>query len=885
MGYGSLRRHMTLIILGMGLLGVILALSGSQIYRQLILADQQQAFSRLIALKADDLLQQLYHQVTELGASLQSNPALQTAFKQKNTLELQQALDAQFKQIFVTANIITIQKMMIYDADFQLVSQSSNPPHTLEICPQFMTQLQQRISYARLKPTSALCHWNHQPTFAVVVPIGSVRILGYLLLAVDPLPYLKKIEPVLGMPLDIQDVSQQVLYTSAHRNPTAHYLTSGHSLFGVNQQPVLTLTVWNEVSQLNEQLQHARYWILGVALCCTFIVMAGVWVLLNRQLLLPLSTLLKHLRKIEADDQYLGEPLTIGGYSEIQTLATGFNKMSATLKQTYESLQQQHDHLDDLVRERTLELLILRDQALQANQAKSRFIANISHEFRTPLNALLGYSEIIQEEAKERGHVCYLDDLSRLREASQRLLGLVNDALAVARIETGKIELNLSNIELEPLVADLLNSLQPRLHKQHNQIQVHYEGQQRELYADAEKLKQILFNLLDNANKFTHAGHITLTITPKTLGHEHWFEFQIADTGIGIETTQIDTLFELFTQADESSSRRYEGTGMGLALSQRFSHLMGGTITATSVLGQGSTFTVTLPAEVQPDCCFVCPPLTTSPQEALTNPEQIRFKEADKTQTLPERRQKLTTLLLLTTPADKTTPQFLTHQGFRVQTCFDPMDGLTIAKNLQPDVIIFESFPANSSGWSLFQGLKRDPKLATVPLIVLSALNQHQAVFTRGISGCLTKPVGNEYLSLMAQQFALNNNHEILLVESDRTLRQMMQRALEKSGWTLRQATHGQQALDLLQQHQPGLILLDLYLPQMDGFKFVQTLRQHKEWRKLPIVVISSNELTKSECMQLNGWTVMNTNQDPNPQQLQLLHDMVLSCVRGRTSE
>lgn len=870
----------------MGLMGIILALAGSHAYRQLILSDQQQAFSRLMALKADDLLQQLYRQVTALGAVLQMDSAFQAAVKQRDIVTLQQHLDAQFKQVFVTAHLIHAQKMLVFDDHFQLITQSSNLPATLSICPAYIQRLAQRQGAERLKPAFTLCQWHQKPTFAVIIPIGSVRLLGYLLIATDPVSDLKKMESVLGMPLRIQDAAAQSLYTTVSSQPALQSLASTHTLKDMNGQPVLTLIAWNEITRLNQQLQYTRYWILLVALSITLVVIVLVLIRLNRQLLLPLHRLMKHLRQIEVDEQdYLGEPLTLQGCTEIQTLTAGFNQMTAALKQTYEALQQQHDHLDDLVQERTRELLLLRDQALQANQAKSRFIANISHEFRTPLNALLGYSEILYEEAQDRGHSYYLEDLKRLREASQRLLVLVNDALAVANIETGHVELNLARIPLPPLLADLNTAMQARLQKQGNQFYITSNKNTQLLYTDAEKLKQILLNLLDNANKFTQSGIITLKIDTRTLNQTDWVEFQVIDNGIGIEPAQIGHLFELFTQGDDSASRHYEGTGLGLALSQRFSHLLGGRITVESTLGKGSVFTLVIPVEVLPDCCFTYPSLLAPPIGEPSNPAQLRFNLKKCPEPYLERRRQLTTLLLLTVDTDNMTAPYLTHLGFRVQVCHDPVEGLVAAKALQPDVIILKSVTATAHSWALFQGLKRDPILARVPLIVLSALPQQQeAVFARGISGCVTKPIGHEHLNLMVQQFILAHSRSILVVESDPILWQMIQRILEKHDWHLIQATDAQQALTLLAQHQPGLILLDLYLPPTDGFQLVTTLRQQVQWRKLPIIVMSANDLSQSECMQLNGWnlTEVDQRQEPTPEQLQALHDMILSCIRGR---
>ncbi len=252
----------------------------------------------------------------------------------------------------------------------------------------------------------------------------------------------------------------------------------------------------------------------------------------------------------------------------------------------------------------TLNMLAIAEQARtmaeSANRAKSTFLANMSHELRTPLNAILGYTDIVYEDAVDANCGDIVGYLDEIRGAGNKLLGIISDILDISQIETSKVKLNLTEFLVIDLIEEVVNAVQPIIKTIGNTLTVEYNREQLgTLYADQQKVKQILLNLLNNAIKFTHRGHITFTINRKQQGEGNQstdlLTFQVADTGIGIEPEKLESIFEAFNQADNSTTRRYEGTGLGLAISQHFSRLMGGQITVSSELGKGSVFTVRLP--------------------------------------------------------------------------------------------------------------------------------------------------------------------------------------------------------------------------------------------------------------------------------------------------
>ncbi|MBI4383523.1 MAG: DUF429 domain-containing protein [Nitrospinae bacterium] len=247
-----------------------------------------------------------------------------------------------------------------------------------------------------------------------------------------------------------------------------------------------------------------------------------------------------------------------------------------------------------------LELAMARDQALEASRAKSRFLATMSHELRTPMNAIIGYSEILIEECEEKALMEFADDLDKINSSGKFLLGLINEILDLSKIEAGKMEIQLDSFNVYELVGQIAVTIKPLADKNKNALAIECPPNIGSMHADITRVRQMLNNLLSNACKFTESGSVTLRVTRETDGETDWLTFDIVDSGIGMSPEQVSGLFVEFTQADPSTTRKYGGTGLGLAISQRFCRMMGGDITVKSVLNQGSTFTIRLPAKVMP---------------------------------------------------------------------------------------------------------------------------------------------------------------------------------------------------------------------------------------------------------------------------------------------
>jgi len=291
---------------------------------------------------------------------------------------------------------------------------------------------------------------------------------------------------------------------------------------------------------------------------------------------------------------------------EFGVLANFMNEMLDRINENDEQLlteakerklaaQQVRDQRDAL-QQLTNELTVARDEAFEANHAKSAFLANMSHELRTPLNAVIGYSELLMEEAEDEGNMPIIADLEKIRQAGKHLLTLINDVLDISKIEAGKMELLLENFTINPMIEDVASMIKPMIEKNQNSFDIHLPENLGIMHADIMRVKQVLFNLLSNACKFTKNGRIELIVEQPDADH---IDFKVVDSGIGIESSNINKLFQEFVQADDSTTRRYGGTGLGLAICRRLTILMGGDIRVTSIPGQGSTFIATLPMNVK----------------------------------------------------------------------------------------------------------------------------------------------------------------------------------------------------------------------------------------------------------------------------------------------
>ena len=327
---------------------------------------------------------------------------------------------------------------------------------------------------------------------------------------------------------------------------------------------------------------------LSIGVIVTLILALLIRPILTR-MLKPLLDLFQTMET--ARDSGLYSKASVNGALEIRQMAQVYNQMMSTLEKQNTALEKHRDTLESEVEIRTKELIIARDRALTASRHKSEFLANISHELRTPLQAIIGYTDLVREDLELECMDTQVEDLNKSIKSAHNLLSLINNILDLAKIEAGRMDLYLKPVNIKSLIDETVDTIRPMATTNNNELIVNVGTLLPILTVDRQKLMQIFLNLLSNACKFTKNGSITFNI----YNDKHYLHFSIADTGVGIEQNKLNYIFEQFTQVDGSQTRRFEGTGLGMAITQNFCQLMGGKVMVTSKFGIGSTFTVQLP--------------------------------------------------------------------------------------------------------------------------------------------------------------------------------------------------------------------------------------------------------------------------------------------------
>ncbi|MBP2302416.1 PAS domain S-box protein [Azospirillum picis] len=504
------------------------------------------------------------------------------------------------------------------------------------------------------------------------------------------------------------------------------------------------------------------------------------------------------------------------------------------------------------------ELEAARFAAEEANRAKSLFIANMSHELRTPLSAVIGYTEMLEEELADLGVDSMLPDLEKIEANARHLLTLINGVLDISKIEAGKMEVHGEDADVAQLTREVAATVEALVAKKGNRLAVEIAGDPGRMHSDVVKVRQCLFNLLSNAAKFTQGGTVTLAVEREPAGPRRdgdsdsgvaergtggMLVFRVADTGIGMTTEQIDRLFERFMQADSSTTRRFGGTGLGLAITKAFAEMLGGGISVDTAPGRGTCFTLRLPADLRRG---PVPGPQEGPQDGEPGPvagDLPPRTEARETVLIIDDEQAMRELLA----------RFLHREGFGVALAADGETGLSIARQIRPRAILLDVMMPRTDGWSVLSMLKAEPELADIPVIIISARREKGLALSLGATDYFTKPVDWQRLHrVLGTLGGPAPGTALVLLDADET-RSLLGAELGRDGWMVREAETEAQAFAQLDKATPSVILMDPLMSGMDGFGFLRALGRTPAWSRIPVIVVASQAIGRHETEELRG--------------------------------
>ena len=452
---------------------------------------------------------------------------------------------------------------------------------------------------------------------------------------------------------------------------------------------------------------------------------------------------------------------------------------------------------------------------------RAAFVASMGHGLRTPLNAIIGYSEMLAEEAADTGETKAVTDLGKITESGRWLLSQINDLIHFSRLEAGRLSAHVERFNMPVMIEDLVHTLQPTLTSRRNVLDVSVGDEVAALVADAGKIRTCIRHVLTLAARSTESGSIQLDVSLDYDQHSDWMTVRIRDDGRGLTDDEQERLFEPFAGGDNPVS------GLGLALAKGLLGVLGGSIELESRVGRGTTAMLRIPVQV--------PPPTRTEGHLLVGAEASILLVDDDPSVHDMLRRHL----------DKA--------GYSVITADDGAVALDLARSEQPDAILLDVTMPGMSGWTVLAALKADSDTEHIPVIICSFVDDESRGFSLGASDYLTKPVRRTTLLDAVAKHRRHTASQILVVDDDETTRSLLARMLQRGGWEVSTASNGREALTRLTEMHPDAIVLDLMMPVMDGFEFLQHLQRTEQWEDVPVVVITAMDLGDVEKRGLVG--------------------------------
>jgi signal transduction histidine kinase/DNA-binding response OmpR family regulator len=607
-------------------------------------------------------------------------------------------------------------------------------------------------------------------------------------------------------------------------------------------KPVGTVLIRSDLEEMSRRLK--RYaGIAAVVLFASLIAALLVASVFQRAVAEPIVHLAAIAGVVSRDKDYSVRATSTGNRDEPDILIQAFNEMLEQIQQRDGALQQAQHELEQRVRERTTQLAVtnkeldLRNREVErATKLKSKFLASMSHELRTPLNAIVGFSDLLAEGTPGQLNDKQKRFVNHIKQGSAHLLQLINDILDLSKIEAGQLEMRAEEFPVKDTLPEVLSTIHPLAMAKNIQVEQTVESQSL-VKADRVRFKQILYNLLSNAVKFTpNGGRVAIDCV------DHWdfVRVSVTDSGIGIRPEDQKVIFDEFRQVEGSADGAQEGTGLGLAITKRLVEQQGGQISVESELGKGSRFTFTLPAaETKSEVHAVVEPATGSAATASG---------------------RLTPLVLVVDDEGSARELLASYlePEYRVATAESGVEALKKAQQLRPDAITLDVLMPGSNGFETLAALRKNPETASIPVIILSIVDQKQVGFALGATDYLIKPVRKPALLEAIRRHVpspADEDSSILLVDDDPKALELLEEALRAAGYETQGVRSGKRALEVLANKAVGAILLDLLMPGMDGFEVIRHVRQEATLKQLPILVMTGKSLTAEEAALLSHET------------------------------
>ena len=590
-------------------------------------------------------------------------------------------------------------------------------------------------------------------------------------------------------------------------------------------------------SELTKEIDEAETLINRVSML-VFLASALIALILVYSLIRFTTKTLKQLRRgtEEWSKGNLAHRIWVSGKGDLAKLAASFNSMAEKLDAT---MEQAHEE---------------RLRADEANQAKSGFLANMSHELRTPMNAIIGYSEMMLEDIEDGAELEPEEiqtDLEKIHSAGKHLLGLINEVLDLAKVESGKMGVYNETTSLEQLVKDVTTTVQPMVTKYENKLETISDIEDNEIRTDVTKFRQILMNLLSNAAKFTHKGKITLKISRFEENEIDMVSVAVSDTGIGMTEEQLDKVFDEFTQADDSTTREFGGTGLGLAICKKFAELMQGRIDAESTPGEGTCFTFVVPAiavDVEPEADL--------PEESAKENGNIQIEGLAKVLVIDDDES-----------SRELSKRILSKRGYSVITADNGASGIEIAHEQHPDIIVLDILMPGMDGWQVLAKLREQLETADIPIIMQSMLSERELGLSLGADDYLTKPVDRSNLPNAVRKLlpVLKLDEGVLVIEEGTTLSGLLDQAQGEEPFETLQTADLTEATQWMSERKFGTILIGQH-SEMDAVsKFMDSVKRSDENGDIPMVLLNSIQLESMDADQLISF--IRIHQEPDTEQ------------------